>query len=292
MIGDLHTVALVGTDGTIDWYCCPRFDSPSVFASILDADKGGFFRIAPAHADVRHEAALLPRHERPDHALPDAATASARCRTSCRSTATREHRRQLIRRVIARARRDDASCSSASRASTTAARPHTSSMRRARRGVPARRDLRAGARDGDRRSSRDGDGVAARVHAQRRRDAQTFVPRAGAPDEHAAAPSPTPRPRERVRRTPSRYWRGWLRHSRYRGRWREMVHRSALTLKLLTYAPDRRDRRRADHQPARAARRRAQLGLPLHLDPRRRVLALRAAAARLHRGGRGVHATG
>jgi len=33
------------------------------------------------------------------------------------------------------------------------------------------------------------------------------------------------------------FWRGWLRRSRYRGRWREMVHRSALTLKLLTYAP-------------------------------------------------------
>src|SRR3954464_3277317 len=47
IIGDLHTVALVGTDGTIDWYCCPRFDSPSVFASLLDKDRGGFFRVAP-----------------------------------------------------------------------------------------------------------------------------------------------------------------------------------------------------------------------------------------------------
>ena len=47
LIGDMHTVALVGTDGTIDWYCCPRFDSPSVFAAILDADHGGLFRIAP-----------------------------------------------------------------------------------------------------------------------------------------------------------------------------------------------------------------------------------------------------
>jgi GH15 family glucan-1,4-alpha-glucosidase len=47
LIGDLHTVALVGTDGTIDWYCCPRFDSPSVFGAILDADHGGLFRIFP-----------------------------------------------------------------------------------------------------------------------------------------------------------------------------------------------------------------------------------------------------
>src|SRR5437870_10749054 len=48
VIGDLHRIALVGTDGTIDWYCCPRFDSPSVFASILDRERGGFYRIAPA----------------------------------------------------------------------------------------------------------------------------------------------------------------------------------------------------------------------------------------------------
>jgi GH15 family glucan-1,4-alpha-glucosidase len=47
LIGDLHTVALVGTDGTIDWYCCPRFDSPSVFGAILDTDQGGLFRISP-----------------------------------------------------------------------------------------------------------------------------------------------------------------------------------------------------------------------------------------------------
>src|SRR4249919_670390 len=47
LIGDLHSVALVGTDGTIDWYCCPRFDSPSVFGAILDAHCGGLFRISP-----------------------------------------------------------------------------------------------------------------------------------------------------------------------------------------------------------------------------------------------------
>jgi GH15 family glucan-1,4-alpha-glucosidase len=48
IIGDMHSVALVGTDGSIDWLCFPHFDSPSVFAAVLDDEKGGRFRIAPA----------------------------------------------------------------------------------------------------------------------------------------------------------------------------------------------------------------------------------------------------
>ncbi len=48
LIGDLSTAALVGVDGTIDWYCCPRFDSPSVFASILDCHRGGHWSIRPS----------------------------------------------------------------------------------------------------------------------------------------------------------------------------------------------------------------------------------------------------
>src|SRR6516165_6043223 len=46
IIGDLYTVALVGINGSIDWCCLPHFDSPSVFAAILDDQKGGSFRIA------------------------------------------------------------------------------------------------------------------------------------------------------------------------------------------------------------------------------------------------------
>src|SRR5580692_11237549 len=48
LIGDLHSVALVGTNGTIDWFCCPAFDSPSVFGCLLDAGEGGFFALAAA----------------------------------------------------------------------------------------------------------------------------------------------------------------------------------------------------------------------------------------------------
>jgi GH15 family glucan-1,4-alpha-glucosidase len=51
LIGDLQTAALVTTDGTIDFFCCPRFDSPSVFALLLDADGGGYFRLAPDRDD-------------------------------------------------------------------------------------------------------------------------------------------------------------------------------------------------------------------------------------------------
>ena len=47
LIGDMHSVALVGTNGTIDWYCCPSFDSASMFGSLLDADRGGFLSWPP-----------------------------------------------------------------------------------------------------------------------------------------------------------------------------------------------------------------------------------------------------
>jgi GH15 family glucan-1,4-alpha-glucosidase len=60
LIGDMSSAALVGTDGSIDWCCFPRFDSPSVFAAILDEEDGGSFQISPTHPDSTSQQSYLP----------------------------------------------------------------------------------------------------------------------------------------------------------------------------------------------------------------------------------------
>src|SRR4029077_4878114 len=60
IIGDLYTIALVGMDGSIDFLCLPHFDSPTVFAALVDADRGGRFQIAPLLAGAARKQLYLP----------------------------------------------------------------------------------------------------------------------------------------------------------------------------------------------------------------------------------------
>jgi GH15 family glucan-1,4-alpha-glucosidase len=56
IIGNMRTVALVDMNGSIDWYCYPQFDSPSLFGAILDDKKGGRFQIAGTNRAARRGA--------------------------------------------------------------------------------------------------------------------------------------------------------------------------------------------------------------------------------------------
>jgi GH15 family glucan-1,4-alpha-glucosidase len=64
IIGNMRTVALVGMNGSIDWYCYPYFDSPSIFGAILDDNEGGRFQICPVAALLPKLNWILPHHKR------------------------------------------------------------------------------------------------------------------------------------------------------------------------------------------------------------------------------------
>jgi len=71
VIGDLSTIALVGDDGSIDYMCLPHFDSPSIFAALLDDKKGGKFSIKPGHQGRATQADVTcPDTKHPPYPVP------------------------------------------------------------------------------------------------------------------------------------------------------------------------------------------------------------------------------
>ena len=161
--------------------------------------------------------------------------------------------------------------------------PHTAGDDRARRGVQRERPAAHAARRPRARTtsgwprSASGDGD---VHATLPLVAgQTRGRGAGVGRRRPAAGDPCRRRSQALFDETVAFWRSWLAKSTYTGRWREDVQRSAITLKLMTYAPTGGIVAAPTAAPARAGRRRAQLGLPLHLGARRLLLGARAAEA-------------
>jgi len=233
VIGDLHTVALVGTEGTIDWYCCPRFDSPSVFGAILDSERGGHFRISPDGDGWTSKQLYLPDTnvlitrflmrggvgEVQDFMPPARTNAAA-------------HRHRMIRRVVA---------VRGEMCFTVDVKPRFDYARGCHDVVLTPRGARFVSSNLELGLSAscpleivDGHDIRARIRL-RAGDTATFVLERLESD--CMQPQPSDAEVAAEFDATVAYWRDWLRRSRYSGRWREMVDRSALTLKLLTYAP-------------------------------------------------------
>ncbi|HEX6540897.1 MAG TPA: glycoside hydrolase family 15 protein [Ktedonobacterales bacterium] len=238
LIGDLQTAALVATDGTVDWYCCPRFDSPSVFASLLDLKRGGHFRIAPEGTDyvtkqlyLPDSAVLITRFMAPDGVgevidfMP----------IDNPKQATEHHELVRLVRVVRGAMRFALECaprfdygrqSHELEMSQNGAVFHTPQLAltlHASAAAPAEPIT----------LERSGNDVRASFTLRAGQIAGTVLESAA---EHALGTISAPEVREKYLQTVE-FWRKWLSRSTYQGRWREMVSRSAMTLKLMTYAP-------------------------------------------------------
>jgi GH15 family glucan-1,4-alpha-glucosidase len=232
IIGNMQTAALVGRNGSIDWYCIPRFDSPSVFGAILDDGKGGRFRIAPGRPGATHKQFYWPDTnvlvtrflaEEGVGQITDFMPVCAQKDDPCSHA--------LVRRVsVARgAMGFRLECLPAFNYARDAhqTRLHEGGARFLSDGLCL--ELASGAA-----LQAFGTGVAAEFTLEEGQSV-SFLVRPTTPD---AAPHPfSDREADHRFRHTVAFWRRWLSQCTYQGRWREMIYRSALALKLLTYEP-------------------------------------------------------
>ncbi|WP_370416378.1 glycoside hydrolase family 15 protein [Streptomyces fradiae] len=239
LIGDLQTAALVTTEATIDWFCCPRFDSPSVFGALLDRRKGGHCTVRPAvgtyttkqlyHPDT---AVLVTRFMTEDGAgeVVDFMPVTGR-------TATDRHR---IVRMLRCVRGSMTFEGEIAPRFDYGRKPHqvhltehgalftSEDLTLAVHAVREPQDERLA-------STLTADDKDVRFSLTLRAGQQRGIVMESAPD----GPPQEVRLEEfqRLFDETVGFWRSWLGQSTYTGRWREAVERSAVTLKLMTYAP-------------------------------------------------------
>lgn len=235
VIGNLHTVALVGKNGSIDWCCLPRFDSPSVFGALLDAEKGGFYRIAPPDVPgMGYKQLYLPDTNillTRFLALDGVGEIIDYMPVSLESD--EHHLHYLVRSVeVVRGTLEfDLIC----RPSFNYARD-LHDVYLSAEGAMFRSNALTLALSCAVPLQEDGHGgVCARFVLQEGQKQYFRLESATAHDIHPHFHS-TDFHEDEFRAT-KHFWQGWVARCQYHGRWREMVVRSALVLKLLTYRP-------------------------------------------------------
>ena len=227
VIGNMQSTALVGMNGSIDFLCYPEFDSPTVFAALLDDKNGGRFQIAPKLTNIRVRQLYLPETnilltrfladegvaeltdympiedngEQPNEIVRRVSVIKGNVdftmRCQPRFNYARSPHRTDISDGCARFFPSD-DCSPMALYSTAALEQNT-------QGLISRFTLQAGEK---------AIFIFGCIRPQGQQPEMDFV-------------------EDRFQQT-SRFWKSWIAKSKYKGRWRETVHRSALILKLLT----------------------------------------------------------
>lgn len=233
LIGNMQTTALVGMNGSIDWFCYPSFDSPSVFCAILDDAKGGRFKIAPVPDGVKSKQyywpdtnVLVTRFHTPAGVGRVIDFMPVGVRTS---DCTRDG---LIRRVqaIRKSMTFRLECRPAFNYGRDA---HTLTITKdGARFQSSRLTLRLGSTIP---LIQDGDGIFTEFTLQEGEEIDFCLQEVESGHTQSTS-CPETQAEELFKHTVD-YWRRWLSKCTYTGRWREMVHRSALVLKLLTFQP-------------------------------------------------------
>jgi GH15 family glucan-1,4-alpha-glucosidase len=232
MIGDLRTAALVATDGSIDWFCAGRFDSSSVFARILDTDVGGSWDLAPVDGGIRtHQTYLPDSNILNTRFLADQGMVEVHDFMPVMEAHDDDHRQRIVRRV--QGVRGDLRVRM-----RLAARPDYGRERPTLRAVDGGVLIESGSvRLGLSTTtpvSIEGHDIVADLHLTGGDRALFVLEVLDADDEFVAC---TDEDADSLFDATNRFWQGWIAQSTYRGRWRETVERSALTLKMLCHEP-------------------------------------------------------
>jgi GH15 family glucan-1,4-alpha-glucosidase len=225
VVGDLRSVALVGSDGTIDWYCPSRFDAPSVFGAILDSAKGGHYRIGAAGECTTKQLYVPDTNVLITRFLSRAAVGEVQD-----FMPVGDGPQRLIRRVVCVRGEMDFRLDCEPRFNYGRDRHEVVLTEEGALFRSPELTLALGAPTP---LSSTGAGVGG-TFTLRAGESATFV--------LAAAPGDAPRSlsdaeAQEVFEQTVQFWLDWISQSTYTGRWRETVNRSALVLKLLTYAP-------------------------------------------------------
>ncbi|NYE36973.1 GH15 family glucan-1,4-alpha-glucosidase [Nocardioides cavernae] len=231
LVGDLRTAALVGTDGTIDWFCPGRFDAPSVFAAILDPGAGSW-RIGPDDPDARSQQYYHPETNiLVTRFMTEEGVVEVQDFMPVLRAHDPDHRQRLVRRVVGLRGSVDLTMTMAPRPDYGLTQPDLS-----------RSDDVVRFADGDVHLALSStvaldvdDCSASATVGLTTGETALFVLEVLAPGEDARGC--TEADVDELFDATAAFWRGWLSQSTYTGRWREWVDRSALTLKLLCHEP-------------------------------------------------------